>query len=39
MQKMTQEDHVKETMGFKPETITERLVLPGIKNLHVFLLL
>jgi hypothetical protein len=31
---MTQDDHVKEDLGFQPETVTDKVVVPGIQNLH-----
>ena len=34
MQKSSQQDHVTEEMGYKPEVIVERIAFPGIKTLH-----
>ena len=34
MQKQNQADYVTEEMGFKPEVVQEKIVFPGIKQLH-----
>lgn len=34
LNKKTQDDHVKEELGFQPELIREKVNLPGIRQLH-----